>query len=74
LVSGIGLCNSAGDYEAVPGFYPLEYVFSLKGTGFQPGSCKIKRSRGFENPLPRTKQAAEKTEFFEGDGLQAVRK
>jgi hypothetical protein len=29
-------------------------VLGAFSPGLKPGHCKIKRSRGFENPLPRT--------------------
>jgi hypothetical protein len=35
--------------------------------GLKPGHCKIKRSRGFENPLPRTEvRGWHNSEFFRG--------
>src|SRR5271156_232792 len=36
--------------------------------GLKPGHCKIKRSRGFENPLPRTKSPG-LAQFDESPGL-----
>src|SRR5258708_31503615 len=34
--------------------YGLIGVLGAFSPGLKPGHCKIKRSRGFENPLPRT--------------------
>jgi hypothetical protein len=34
--------------------YELIGALGAFSPGLKPGHCKIKRSRGFENPLPRT--------------------